>query len=116
MCGGRVSSSATTSASSRIFGRSTMPKTPARILVPPLTDAMYESGKRSAKDLRSFDVIQARYDRAHDVLDLTLRGGIAIRIPRLQIRELAGAQPKDLSKVEIQPGTEISTSSLRNDR
>ncbi len=81
-----------------------MPKTPARIPVPPLTDAMYASGKRPAKDLRSFDVIQAHYDRAHDMLDLTLRGGITIRIPRLQIRELAGAQPKDLAKIEIQPG------------
>ena len=81
-----------------------MPKMPGRIPVPPLADAMYESGKRSAKDVRSHDVIGAHYDRAHDVLDLTLRGGIAIRIPRSQIRELAAAQPKDLAKVEIQPG------------
>jgi hypothetical protein len=65
---------------------------------------MYADGKRSQKNLRSFDVIQAHYDRAHDMLDLTLRSGIAIRIPRLQIRELAEAQPKDLAKVDIQPG------------
>jgi len=79
-----------------------MPKTPARIPIPPLTDRIYTSGKTSAKNLKSFDVVQAHYDRAHDVLDLTLRGGITIRIPRLQIRELAMAQPKDLAGVEIQ--------------
>jgi hypothetical protein len=81
-----------------------MPKAPARIPVPPLTEAMYANGKRSEKNLRSFDVIQVHYDRAHDMLDLTLRSGIGIRIPRSQIREIAEAQPKDLAKVEIQPG------------
>ena len=81
-----------------------MAKVPARIAVPPLTDAMYERGVKTAKKDEPYDVVQARYNRTHDVLDLTLRKGITVRFPRLQIRELANAEPKDLSRVEIQPG------------
>jgi hypothetical protein len=65
---------------------------------------MYERGLRSAKRDGPFDVICARYSRGSDVLDLTLRNGIAIRFPRKQIREIASAKPAKLETVEIQPG------------
>jgi hypothetical protein len=35
---------------------------------------------------------------------LTLRGGIVVRLPRKQIRELANARPSDVAAVEVQPG------------
>jgi hypothetical protein len=65
---------------------------------------MYKRGVRNARKTTPFDVVCARYGRDHDVLDLTLRNGIAIRFPRKQIRELAGARPAKLENVEIQPG------------
>jgi hypothetical protein len=81
-----------------------MAKVPARIPVPPLTDAMYDRGVRNTKKGDPFDVVCARYSRNQDVLDVTLRNGIAVRFPRKQIRELAGAKPAKLASVEIQPG------------
>ncbi len=80
-----------------------MARAPARIVVPPLTDALYEQGI-GRKTGGPFDLVRARYDRARDVIDLTLRNGIAVRFPRGHIRELANAEPDDLGKVEIQPG------------
>lgn len=81
-----------------------MAKVPRRISVSPLSDAMYQRGVTSARKKGPFDVIRARYDRAADTLDLTLRGGIAVSFPRKQIWELARAKPADLANVEIQPG------------
>jgi hypothetical protein len=73
------------------------------ILVPKLTDEMYARGRKSDR-LDPFDVVAARYSRAYDALQLTLRKGIVVSLPRRHIRELAKAQPTDLAKVEIQPG------------
>ena len=81
-----------------------MAETPNRIVVPPLTEAMYERGvTRRALD-GPFDVVRARFDRARSSLDLTLRNGITVRFPRAHIHELADADANDLGKVEIQPG------------
>lgn len=80
-----------------------MAKAPARIPVPPLTDAMYAHGRKTVRD-EPFDVVRALYNRKADALDLTLRKGIAVSIPRKQIRELVNAEPADLLGVEIQPG------------
>lgn len=80
-----------------------MAKTPARIQVPPLTDSMYVQGRKMVRD-EPLDVVQARYDRNADTLDLTLRKGITLSIPRKQIRELVKANARDLAGVEIQPG------------
>lgn len=80
-----------------------MAKAPARVPVPPLTDAMYARGRKTTRD-QPFDVVRAHYNRKVDALDLTLRKGIAVSIPRKQIRELVNADPADLLGVEIQPG------------
>lgn len=80
-----------------------MAKVPARIQVPPLTDAVYARGRKAVRD-KPFDVVRARYNRKTDALDLTLRKGITVSIPRKQIRELANADAADLVGVEIQPG------------
>jgi hypothetical protein len=80
-----------------------MARTPARIHVPPLTDSVYSRGRKTVRD-EPIDVVRARYNRKSDALDLTLRKGVALSIPRKQIRELANAKPADLAKVEIQPG------------
>lgn len=80
-----------------------MAKVPRRIHVPPLTDAMYVRGRKTVRDEPS-DVVRALYDRSRDALDLTLRKGITVSIPRKQIRELAYVRPKNLVGVEIQPG------------
>ncbi len=37
-------------------------------------------------------------------MDLTLRNGIVVRLPRFHIRELADARAVDMRKIEIQPG------------
>jgi hypothetical protein len=50
------------------------------------------------------DVIHARYDRVADTLDLTLRAGIVVRLPRSRISELATATPRQVGRVEVQPG------------
>ena len=71
--------------------------------VPALTDEMYERGKAIAKQ-SPHDVTRARYDRKGDVLELTLRSGITVRLPRAQIAELAGASVEELARIEIQPG------------
>lgn len=81
-----------------------MDRRPARIVVPPLTDAMYASGIKAKREPQAIDVVRAGYDRASDCLDFTLRNGIAISIPRSQIRELIAAAPADLAKIEVQPG------------
>jgi len=80
-----------------------MAKVSSRIQVPPLTNAMYARGRKTVRD-QPFDVVRALYDRSRDALDLTLRKGITVSIPRKQIRELANARPKNLVEVEIQPG------------
>lgn len=80
-----------------------MARVPARIQVPRLTAAMYSRGQATVRD-EPFDVIQAYYNRKTDTLDLVLRKGIGVSIPRKHIRELSEAKEKDLTKVEIQPG------------
>jgi hypothetical protein len=80
-----------------------MAKVPQRIAAPPLSDRAYALGRKTFKK-RSFDVVTARYDRRNDVLELTLRRGIVVRLPRKQIRELADARPSDVASVEVQPG------------
>jgi hypothetical protein len=77
---------------------------PTRIAVPPMTDAMYRAAAKSAKREGTLDVTAARYDRRADTIDLTLRKGLTIRLPRLQIRELATSTPADVSRIDIQPG------------
>jgi hypothetical protein len=80
-----------------------MAKIPARIPVPPLTDSMYQRGRK--KPLRQpFDVVDANYDRDDDTLVLSLRKGVIVCLPRRQIRELARAAPSSLADIEIQPG------------
>jgi Protein of unknown function (DUF2442) len=68
-----------------------------------LTDRAYVRGRKTFKK-PPFDVVTARYDRRGDVLELTLRRGIVVRLPRKQIRELANARPSDVAAVEVQPG------------
>lgn len=80
-----------------------MAKPPSRIPVPPLTKAMYTRGKGTARE-EPYDVVAARYDRKTDALDLKLRKGVTVSIPREQIQELADADAADLAKIEIQPG------------
>jgi hypothetical protein len=77
---------------------------PKSIQVPPLTDTLYRAALKSTKRDGPFDVVAARYDRRVDTIDLTLRKGITLRLPRLQIRELADLPPAGIGKVEIQPG------------
>ena len=77
---------------------------PKSITVPPMTDAMYHSAVSSRKRDEPLDVIDARYDRKADTIDLTLRKGVIVRLPRAHVRELAKAAPADVAKVEIQPG------------
>jgi len=77
---------------------------PKRIVVTPLTRAMYDAAVRDAKRDEPFDVTVARYDRRADTIDLTLRKGITIRVPRRRIFELAGASPSDIGQIVIQPG------------
>lgn len=80
-----------------------MAKPPSRIPVPPLTKAMYTRGKSTARE-EPYDVVAARYDRKTDALDLKLRKGVTVSIPREQIQELADADAADLAKIDIQPG------------
>jgi hypothetical protein len=80
-----------------------MAKIPDRIDVPPMTTAMYARGRRTVRD-EPFDVVDAGYNRKRDTLDLTLRKGITVSIPRKQIRELKSASVGNLVDVEIQPG------------
>jgi hypothetical protein len=69
-----------------------------------MTETMYRAAVKSAKRNDPLDVIVARYDRRADTIDLTLRQGVIVRLPRLCVRELARAKPADLAKIEIQPG------------
>lgn len=77
---------------------------PKSIAVPPLSDAMYRAALKREKPDDPFDVVAVRYNRRADTVDLTLRKGVVVRLPRLEIRELADSQPADLRKIEIQPG------------
>jgi hypothetical protein len=79
-----------------------MAKKSEKVTFPPLTDAMYERGKTAVDS--PLDVVEARYDREGDTLDLTLRKGVTVRFPRRQIWELADKSPDDLAEIEIQPG------------
>jgi len=89
---------------------------PKGIQVPPLTDTMYRAALKSAKRDGPFDVVVVRYDQRADTLDLTLRKGIIVRLPRLQIRELTDSRPADIHKIEIQPGGDgISFKSINVD-
>lgn len=54
-----------------------MARLPRRVPVPPLTDAMYNRGKRTGRG-EPFDVVAAGYNRKTDALDLTLRKGIGL--------------------------------------
>jgi hypothetical protein len=103
MLGERGSLSATISASSYDYGRNLMAKVPSRIHVSPLTDAKYARGQSTVQN-EPFDVVRALYNRKRDALDLTLRKGVTVSIPRNQIRELKNADEADLARVEIQPG------------
>ena len=85
-----------------------MAKASDRIDVPPLTAAMYARGRKTVRD-QPFDVVEASYNRKRDALELTLRKGISVSIPRKQIRELKGAGAADLARVEIQPGGDAIT-------
>lgn len=91
-----------------------MGKAQPRVPVPPLTDEMYERGKTAVES--PFDVVAAHFDRGEDTLDLTLRSGVVVRIPRKRVSEIAAASPRQLSKIEIQPGGDgISVRSIDAD-
>ena len=77
---------------------------PTRIAVPPMTDAMYRVAVKSAKRNAPHDVTVAQYDRKADTIDLTLRSGVVVKLPRHQIRELKNFAPADVAKIDIQPG------------
>ena len=77
---------------------------PNRVAVPPLTDAMYRAALKSAKRDAPHDVTLAQYDRKADTIDLTLRSGVMVRLPRHQILELKNATSADVAKIDIQPG------------
>jgi hypothetical protein len=74
------------------------------IPVPPMTNAMWNHALSTAKQDDPLDVVRAGYDHALDMLDLTLRCGIIVRLPRMRIWELASVASADVAKVEIQPG------------
>lgn len=69
-----------------------------------MTDAMYRAAVKGRKRDEPIDVVVARYNRRADSIDLTLRNGVAVRLPRIRIRELAHASPDDVARIEIQPG------------
>ena len=71
--------------------------------IPPLTKAMYKRGLAKPKKAKPHDITAASYNRKADTLDLTLRNGITIRLPRLSIKEIANASPEEVSNVKIWP-------------
>lgn len=75
--------------------------------IPELTKEMYRKGLRKPQKPKPHDIVAAAYARRGDTVDLTLRNGIMIRLPRLQIDEIANASPKELAKVEFWPSWEI---------
>jgi hypothetical protein len=75
-----------------------------RRAIPPMTKTMYRNALRSAKRDEPLDVTAVRYDRKTDTLELHLRSGAAVLLPRKQIWELAHAKPAQLRRIEIQPG------------
>jgi len=80
-----------------------MAKSCGSIPVPPLTDAAYARGRKTAKD-GPLEVIRATYDPSGDRLDITFRSGVSVSLPRRRIRELIGARKSRLAGIEIQPG------------
>ncbi|HZX68833.1 MAG TPA: DUF2442 domain-containing protein [Candidatus Elarobacter sp.] len=83
-----------------------MAKTSRPTVIPPLTEAMYQRGLRAGNKKSPCDAVAARYDRAHDMLELTLRNGIVVRFPRKSIWEIARFTPSEIGRVEVQPGGE----------
>jgi len=73
-------------------------------VVQPLSDAMYRAALKTAPLPRPFDVVTAAYDCRADTIDLTLRTGISVSLPRAKIAELATAAPAEVALIEIQPG------------
>jgi hypothetical protein len=67
---------------------------------------MYENSF-SGVVVSPFDVVRAHYSAVDDRLSLTLRKGTIVRIPRLQIAEIANADPADLRNVEVLPGGDV---------
>lgn len=65
---------------------------------------MYRAALKAGKRDEPLDVTAASYDRTSDTIDLTLRKGVMVRLPRRQIRELANTKPADVAKIDIQPG------------
>lgn len=80
-----------------------MAKRLKKIPVPPLTDEMFEHGRATVTET-PYDIVRANYDSESDTLELVMRSGIAVRLPRKQISELRNAKPSSLANVEIQPG------------
>lgn len=95
--------SADISENSHNYGSNSMAKYLKSVAVPELTDAMYQRGRKALK-AEPFDVVRARYNPVADTVDLTLRKGIKVALPRLGIRELATSDAADLKHIEIQPG------------
>jgi hypothetical protein len=81
-------------------------KLPKKAVVPPMTAAMWRELRRTEKRDEPLDVVNARYDRKADMLDLTFRNGIVVRLPRRDIWEIAAAKPDRLTNIEVQPGGE----------
>jgi uncharacterized protein DUF2442 len=77
---------------------------PKTIVVPPLTEKAYRRALATAKRRESHDVVSARYVRRSDALELVLRNGVVVGLPRKRIRELRRADPADVARIEIQPG------------
>jgi hypothetical protein len=75
--------------------------------IPPLTPAMYRRGLAKPRKAKPHDITAASYNRKDDTLDLTLRNGITICLPRLGIGEIAKASPSEVAKVELWPDEEI---------
>src|SRR5215472_7124367 len=93
------------SASSSRCGAAIMEKVKAGgIAVSPLTDKMWRVALASTKRDEPFDAVRARYRKNVDRLELTLRNGIVIALPREQIWELRKARPEQLLHVKIEPG------------
>lgn len=80
-----------------------MARKPTHRPVPPLTDEMYDRGRATVAEA-PHDLVRAHYFCEDDALELTLRNGVQVRLPRMRIRELAAASEASLSKVEIQAG------------
>jgi hypothetical protein len=69
--------------------------------IPQLTKAMYERGLAKPSKPKPHDIVGASYNRKGDTLDLTLRNGITVCLPRLGIWEIAKATPSEVASVEL---------------